>query len=191
MAWRGACVNARQRRKNAWSRGSWQPLAATLDEPIALGGMAADREVTLRLAVTVRERGKAAEIVRTSLVLPPGRYGNVDELRDAMLRLHEASGEAASPAAGGVLLRLPGATDDWSLPDDLWLNSTPYRRSVRQVRCSLSWLSLAWLGLALAWLGLAWLGVAWLGLAWLGLGLAWAWLGLAWLGIGLAWLGWA
>ena len=30
-------------------------------------------------------------------------------------------------------MRLPGATDDWSLPDDLWLNSCPYRRSIRDM----------------------------------------------------------
>ena len=34
---------------------------------------------------------------------------------------------------GAVLLRLPGASDDWSLPDDLRLNATPYQRSVRQM----------------------------------------------------------
>ena len=32
-----------------------------------------------------------------------------------------------------VVLRLPGATDDWSLPEDLWLNTTPYPRSVRNM----------------------------------------------------------
>ena len=38
-------------------------------------------------------------------------------------------------AAGtsAILLQLPRATDDWSLPDDLWLNTTPYRRSVRSM----------------------------------------------------------
>ena len=56
----------------------------------------------------------------------------VDELRAALLSLHESSDDS-SPAAGGVLMRLPGATDDWSLPDDLWLNSCPYRRSIRDM----------------------------------------------------------
>ena len=29
--------------------------------------------------------------------------------------------------------KVPGASDDWSLPEDLWLNTTPYPRGVRNM----------------------------------------------------------
>jgi len=108
-------------------------VAAELHRPLELSGAGASRVVTLHLTVSVRERGKSQPIeLATSVGLPPAPYESVDELRAALLTLQAAS-DAPAPAAGSVLLRLPGASDDWSLPDDLWLNSTPYRRSVRNM----------------------------------------------------------
>ena len=125
-------VGSTERKKNAWSRGSWTPMSATLSK-MSLTDVAGGREVTLHIEVAVSERGKeGTSQLSTTLKLPPAAYTTVDELRTALLRLHE-SGDDHSPAAGGMLLRIPGATDDWSLPDDLWLNTTPYPRSVRQM----------------------------------------------------------
>ena len=62
----------------------------------------------------------------------------VDGLRDELLRLSaepadKGSEPALAPGSSAALLRLPGATDDWSLPRDLWLNTTPYPREVREM----------------------------------------------------------
>ena len=113
----------------------WTPIAAVLTGPLRVeASSGGKRTVTLDFSVTVRVRGqgKEDEVLTTALSLPPAEYSTVDELRAALLSLHESSDDS-SPAAGGVLMRLPGATDDWSLPDDLWLNSCPYRRSIRDM----------------------------------------------------------
>lgn len=127
-------VGEMAKRKNAWSRGSWTPIAAELAGALKVRAVDSSPQrcvVTLPLRVLVRERGKEVESELTAdVTLPEAAYETVDELRTALLRLHEACND---PAGSGVLLRLPGASDDWSLPDDLWLNSTPYRRSVRQM----------------------------------------------------------
>ena len=121
--------------KNAWSRGSWTPISAELDRPLEMSSSGGGRVVSLHLRVRVRERGKQQPLeVFTSLALPTNQIETVDELRSALLRLQEeTTGEFGSAYAGGVLLHLPGATDDWSLPDDLWLNTTPYSRSLRNM----------------------------------------------------------
>ena len=129
-------VGITARKKNAWSRSSWTPISAALVGPMIA---VKDGSATLHLRVMVQERGVAQETeVTAELSLPEGPYETVDDLRDALLQLHfsKANGNDngngdASPAAGGILLRLPGATDRWSLPDDLWLNTTPYRKKVR------------------------------------------------------------
>ena len=37
------------------------------------------------------------------------------------------------PESGASLLALPGATDNWSLPDSMWLNTLPNSHSVRDM----------------------------------------------------------
>ena len=106
--------------KNMWSGGAWVPKAARLT--------AIDLKTSaLQVAVDVKERGKD-ELTRvtTELLPPDAPFATVDQLRSGLLRLVDEE----TPAAGSVMLRLPGATDSWSLPDDLWLNNCPYRRSV-------------------------------------------------------------
>mmetsp|Transcript_17925 Transcript_17925/g.42653 ORF Transcript_17925/g.42653 Transcript_17925/m.42653 type:complete len:579 (+) Transcript_17925:56-1792(+) len=111
--------------KNLWSRGAWVPQTARLE---SLDGS------VLRFSVGVQERGKQGlTTLQAELPLPlPRAAATADELRHALLSL--LGEEGALPAsAGAVLLRLPGSTDDWSLPDELWLNTTPYPRSVRNM----------------------------------------------------------
>ena len=120
------------RRRKGWSGGSWVPHAARLTSSESGMEVSDDRStVTLHLTVSVRERGKPEPtILLTQLDLPRGSYQTVDELRAGLLALHFTS-DGASPEVGAYLLRLPGATDNWSLPSDLWLNTTPYTKEVR------------------------------------------------------------
>ena len=109
--------------KNIWSRGAWVPQTARLE---SLDGSA------LRFSVGVQERGKQGLTTLQAELPLPHAAATADELRDALLSLLGADG-ALPPSAGAVLLRLPGSSDDWSLPDELWLNTTPYPRSVRNM----------------------------------------------------------
>ena len=119
-------------RKNAWSARSWVPKTARIE---ALTG----RSLTVR--VGVQERGKAEPTNLITELALPRPVESVDALRDVLLELSQPpeseggkGGSAAmSPGTSAILLQLPGATDDWSLPDDLWLNTCPYPRSVRQM----------------------------------------------------------
>lgn len=89
--------------------------------------------------VEVSERGKP-EATTLEAVLPLRRpLATVDDLRAELLGLTACSGDelVCLPAAGSRLLTLPGATDAWSLPDNLWLNTTPYPHSVRNMLCAL------------------------------------------------------
>lgn len=113
--------------KNMWSRGSWTPQEATIEEveltPVPV----------LKLKVSVEERGRNGRTeLRTTLKLDGTQtFETVDDLRSALLKLSFKSDEP-SPSAS-ALLRLPGASDAWSLPDDLWLNTTPYSHEVRNL----------------------------------------------------------
>ncbi|KOO28754.1 adenylate chloroplast [Chrysochromulina tobinii] len=119
-------------RKNAWSARSWVPKTARIE---ALTG----RSLTVR--VGVQERGKAEPTILITELALPRPVESVDALRDVLLELSQPpeseggkGGSAAmSPGTSAILLQLPGATDDWSLPDDLWLNTCPYPRAVRQM----------------------------------------------------------
>ena len=112
-------------RKNMWSNGAWVPKAAVLESltPTAL-----------RFGVRIAERGKPEPLVLTTELPLRRACATVDELRDELLRLTLGGADArGARGAGALVLRLPGASDDWSLPDDLWLNTTPYPRSVRNM----------------------------------------------------------
>ena len=87
---------------------------------------------TLQFTVGVQERGKQGLTMLPAELALPHAAATADELRDALLALLGAD-DALPPSAGAALLRLPGSSDDWSLPDDLWLNTTPYPRSVRNM----------------------------------------------------------
>jgi len=122
-------VGDKARRRNMWSRGSWTPRTATLT---SVSGAA----LSFRVGVAVRGR-KELEHVESELPLPHA-VETVDGLRDELLRLSaepadKGSEPALAPGSSAALLRLPGATDDWSLPRDLWLNTTPYPREVREM----------------------------------------------------------
>jgi len=122
-------VGDKARRRNMWSRGSWTPCTATLT---SVSGAA----LSFRVGVAVRGR-KELEHVESELPLPHA-VETVDGLRDELLRLSaepadKGSEPALAPGSSAALLRLPGATDDWSLPRDLWLNTTPYPREVREM----------------------------------------------------------
>jgi hypothetical protein len=129
LAWtlRHTEVGETARSKNAWSRGLWTPTAARLT--------AIDGE-SLSIAVDVAQRGQAdPEVVETTLCLPASLEGctlcdSVEELRNALLRL---AVEGKMPESCPSLLRLPGAEDNWSLPDSMWLNNMPNTHSVRQL----------------------------------------------------------
>ena len=124
--------------KNAWSGGSWVPISAQLEE------LSSTR---LCFRVGVRERGKSDPIFVDAQLSLPREATTCDDLRRELLLLSAevntgiskggsaTAGKGLTMAAGssGVLLRLPGTTDDWSLPRDLWLNTTPYPRSVRNM----------------------------------------------------------
>lgn len=115
-------VGKKAANRNMWSRGSWVPKAAQLEEITSEG---------LKLSVEVQERGKpSTSQISTWLALPVG-CDSIDELRAALIRFTQRSG--APPSGAGSLLRLPGSTDDWSLPVDMWLNSLPNKRSVRSM----------------------------------------------------------
>ena len=85
---------------------------------------------TLEFDVTLKARDQPEQPgSRASVVLPGGGpIGDVDQLRAALLALC-----SELPEAGSVLLQLPGASDAFSLPDDMWLNTTPYPHSVRHM----------------------------------------------------------
>jgi len=109
-----------------WSRGLWVPKRAMVLEM--------DGE-EMRCAVKVARRGKADENYKATICYPARADGctscsTADELRDALLRLAVGAG---LPESGASLLALPGATDNWSLPDDMWLNTLPNSRSVRSM----------------------------------------------------------
>lgn len=118
---RGTELGKKAAAKNMWSAGAWAPKTAEL---VSLSSSA------LQFRVGVAERGKQELSVLTTELPLPREVATVDELRQALLQL--GSGERGA-GASAVVLRLPGASDDWSLPDDLWLNTTPYPRSVRQM----------------------------------------------------------
>ena len=116
-------------KKNAWSNGSWKPRECALTK-IVLGPAP-----HMLLTVSVEERGKNERTsVSTTIRLPPSPYGYllVDDLRSALLKLSFDSGDPLSNTRR-QLLQLPGSSDTWSLPDDLWLNSTPYTRECRHL----------------------------------------------------------
>ena len=110
--------------KNMWSRGSWVPEKVTLDRLEMEGG-----SLELGFTVTVKERGRQEQNFEQTVlrVQADEACETADSLRAILLQC------CGGADTGGVLLRLPGATDDWSLPNDLWLNSTPYPRSVRNM----------------------------------------------------------
>jgi hypothetical protein len=114
--------------KNMWSRGSWTPKEARVE------AMELTPRLVLQLQVSVEERGKNERTeLRTTLTLDDAdqAFKTVDDLRSGLLRLSFKAGEP-SPSSS-ALLRLPGASDAWSLPDDLWLNTTPYTHEVRNL----------------------------------------------------------
>ena len=93
--------------KNIWSRGAWVPQTARLE---SLDGS------TLQFTVGVQERGKQGLTMLPAELALPHAAATADELRDALLALLGAD-DALPPSAGAALLRLPGSSDDWSLPD--------------------------------------------------------------------------
>ncbi len=109
-------------RKNVWSRGSWVPSAASV---VSVSSEA------LALSVTVKERGKPEPLVIETELELPAACSTADELRDMLLGL--SAGVDGLEEECSKLLRMPGATDRWSLPDDMWLNNVPNTRSVRQM----------------------------------------------------------
>ena len=108
-------------RKNAWSRGSWVPRSA---RALSLSHSSLDLEVE------IEERGKPSRsTIHTSLPFD-APCDTADALRAAFVAL---CNEAKLPAISAEMLSLPGSSDGWSLPEDMWLNATPNSRSVRQM----------------------------------------------------------
>jgi len=130
---RGTDIGKTAASKNMWSRGSWVPSSVVL---LAVSGS------KLCFEVGIKQRGKPQPTLLTT-ELPLARPAKtIDDLRDMLLELtcgrqvDETKAQAAVPMAAGasaVVLRLPGSSDEWSLPNDLWLNTTPYQRSVRNM----------------------------------------------------------
>jgi len=110
------------KRKNSWNRGSWTPASVRVE---------AIEAEQISLCVGVKGRSGAQDEVVSAVLPLGGRCETADELRAALFSLAAEAGVGHVTAAR--LLSLPGSTDDWSLPDDLWLNETPNRRSVRQM----------------------------------------------------------
>ena len=85
---------------------------------------------SLDLEVEIEERGKPARsTIHTSLPFD-APCDTADALRAAFVAL---CNEAKLPAISAEMLSLPGSSDGWSLPEDMWLNATPNSRSVRQM----------------------------------------------------------
>ena len=107
--------------KNAWSRGSWVPKAA---QAVAVS------QEAIELTVEIAVRGQSESKTLTTTLPFGARCETADALRLALLRLSHKMGRDSS---SGSLLSLPGASDRWSLPADMWLNSTPTAKSVRNM----------------------------------------------------------
>ena len=108
-------------RRNAWSRGSWVPRSA---RALSLSTS------SLELEVEIEERGKPTRsTIHTSLPFD-APCDTADALRAAFVEL---CNEAKLAAISAEMLTLPGSSDGWSLPEDMWLNATPNSRSVRQM----------------------------------------------------------
>jgi adenylate kinase len=113
-------------RKNTWSRGAWTPAGSELQGITPEG--------VLRFKVEVTERGKTERLrIETELRLQTGALSTVDDLVLALMKLAGGTGGGGSDRATAKLLLLPGASDGWSLPENLWLNTTPYRRALRDM----------------------------------------------------------
>lgn len=129
--------------KNFWSRGLWTVGAATVSRVDEEG---------LSLDVTVIERGRQAPLSLSTWLPFRDRCATADALRSELLRLNAgggAGGEGGGLDGGagradtttradalrtsGTLLGLPGATNRFSLPEDMWLNTIPNSRSVRRM----------------------------------------------------------
>jgi len=131
-------VGDKYRSKNFWSNGLWI-VDGVVVQSIDASGMA--------LSVTVLERGKTEPIVLSTRLPFSAPCETPDALRDELLRINSADGAggaatgalgASGPAgdvmrASGTLLSLPGASDRYTLPRDLWLNTTPFPRGVRRM----------------------------------------------------------
>lgn len=129
-------VGAKVKAKNFWSRGLWRVEEARVNTVDAEG---------LSLEVTVVERGRK-EPLQLHTRLPFARNcETADQLRAELLHINldGGAGDASSLAGdanlvdalrtSGTLLSLPGASDRYSLPCDLWLNTTPLARGVRRM----------------------------------------------------------
>ena len=78
----------------------------------------------------IEERGKPTRsTIHTSLPFD-APCDTADALRAAFVALCT---EAKLPAISAEMLSLPGSSDGWSLPEDMWLNATPNSRSVRRM----------------------------------------------------------
>jgi hypothetical protein len=124
-------IGATAASKNSWMRHSWVPVEVHVE---------AVSQESLRFSVAIEEHRKTEHTMVTAELPLPHAVETVNDLRDSLLRLcdppEDGSNRAkwsATSTAGAALLRLPKSTDDWSLPGDLWLNTTPYPRKVRQL----------------------------------------------------------
>lgn len=132
-------VGEKYRSKNAWSRGLWK-----VDSAVVCGV----DESGLALQVTVTERGKPSPLVLPTRLQFSSRCTTADALRDELIRINSAgsdTGGTPAPAGGdasadldtlrasGSILGLPGASDRFSLPPNIWLNTTPSPRGVRRM----------------------------------------------------------
>ena len=113
-------VGKTSRGKNMFSGGSWKPRRSVVE---ALDG----EKLTLRVDVAVR--GKPDEEVITELPFD-ARAASLEELQWKLIELSTALGQHTATAS---LLAMPDTFDDYSLPDDMWLNDTPNQHSVRQM----------------------------------------------------------
>jgi hypothetical protein len=130
-------VGDKYRSKNAWSRGLWKVESAVVSFV---------DETRLAMQVTVAERGKAKPLVLQTRLPFSSPCPTANALRDELIRINSAGrDDTARGAAGGdntdldtlrasgTILGLPGASDLFSLPRDLWLNTTPSPRGVRRM----------------------------------------------------------
>ena len=113
-------VGKTSRGRNMFSGGSWKPRRSVVE---ALDG----EKLTLRVDVAVR--GKPDEEVVTELPFD-ARAASLEELQWKLIELSTALGQHTATAS---LLAMPDTFDDYSLPDDMWLNDTPNQHSVRQM----------------------------------------------------------